>query len=91
MLPFETSEAERLLFNLVHDLRQPLGTIQTSAYLLGMMMAGTPAQAQEQVQIIQRQTALAALLLHEFAAVVVRQRAEAENLEVTNSETALVT
>jgi signal transduction histidine kinase len=83
-----------MLINLVHDLSQPLTTIQLSAQLLRTKMAGTGAQVDEYIEIVQRQAALAERILSEFTSAVLSRRdqqAQAESLSFTNAETAAVT
>ena len=90
--------AEKLLKDMVHDLRQPLGTIETSAYLLNRLLRGTEGQAYQHLCTIERQVDLAARLLNEAAAELCRlrsqratQTAESESLDFTKPETAAVT
>ena len=40
---------------LVHDVRQPLSTIETCAYLLGMILPPEMARLHEQLQVITKQ------------------------------------
>jgi len=63
-----STEPDQLLKNLVHDLRQPLGTIETSAYYLGLLLHIAPPQAREQIRIIEQQVDRAARLLTEAVA-----------------------
>jgi len=84
--------------NVVHELRQPLGTIETSAYLLNRMLRGSEDQAYQHLCTIERQVFLAARILNEAAAELGRLRSQsaaqpgdAESLAFTKSETAAVT
>lgn len=94
--------AEKLLKNVVHDLRQPLGTIETSAYLLNRMLRGAEGQAYQHLCTIERQVDLAARILNEAVAELGRLRSrpgtqpaahpsEDASLDFTKSETAAVT
>ena len=58
----DTSDSEQLLKNLVHDLRQPLGNIETTIYLL--LRTASP-QTREQIRIIEHQVERASALLSE--------------------------
>jgi len=84
--------------NVVHELRQPLGTIETSAYLLNRLLRGAEGQAYQHLCTIERQVDLAARILSEAAAELGRLRtqsapqpSDAESLAFTKSETAAVT
>ncbi len=94
MQPFNSLEAEELLANVVHDLRQPLGTIETSTFLLSILLPDASPEVQCQLQLIQRQVAMAARILQEnsraFRAAAA-QRAATESLDFTKSQTAGVT
>jgi signal transduction histidine kinase len=85
---------EQLLANLVHDVRQPLSTIENSAFCLKLLMRDAPEPVRDQIRIIMRQVDLADGLLRE-AANGFRQLQERtgseENFEFTNSASALVT
>ena len=88
------SRPEELLADLVHDLRQPLGNIETSVYLLNRITPPNQAVAQAQLRAIEQQTRAAARLLSEAAAALVRfrnQRLEAESFDLTNPLTSAVT
>jgi signal transduction histidine kinase len=85
---------EQLLGDVVHDLRQPLSTIEWSACYLEMMLGDSNPRAVEQVRMIQRQIVEAARVLAGAAAELHRmrdQRTVAENLDLTNAATAGVT
>ena len=81
--------SEAALANLIHDLRQPLGNIETSMWCLSSLTALADPRVREQVAIIERQVEAAELLLAAAAAELNRarvQRAEAAaSLEMTNS------
>src|SRR5215510_7122683 len=95
MRPSTLPESEELLADLVHDLRQPLGTIDSSACYLKILLDGAQSAVQEQLRLIQQQVELAARLLAEAAARRPRQRvqgaAAGESLDLTKSHTAAVT
>lgn len=91
------SPSEQLLANLIHDLRQPLGNIETSAYLLNLVTPPEQNAARAQLLAIERQVDRAARLLSEASAALVRLRAhdvetaEAESFDLTKAVTAAVT
>ena len=64
MLPTDRL-AEKIFKNLVHDLRQPLGTIETSAYLLNRALRDADGQANPHVSIIERQIDAAVRMLND--------------------------
>ena len=66
------SDCEQLLKNLVHDLRQPLGNIETSVYYLDLI-AGDP-HVREQIGAIAHQVERAAALLSEAVAELHRRQ-----------------
>ena len=70
----EHSPSEAILTELVHDLRQPLGTIETSAYCLNLLIDPAQARVDEHLRAIERQVARAAALLSEVAAELRRLR-----------------
>ncbi len=94
MPSYTFAEVEELLFNLIHDLRQPLSNIETSAYYLHVIAAQGPPRLNEQAGVITRQVDCAARLLTEAASKLGRLRDQRE-LETsrcrTNSVTAVVT
>jgi signal transduction histidine kinase len=75
MLSSAASDPEEFLARLVHDLRQPLGTIETSAYCLNFLLGQEHTAAREQLRIIERQVAHAVRLLNEAAAETRQRRA----------------
>jgi signal transduction histidine kinase len=62
--------SEELLGNLIHDLRQPLGNIETSAYLLNLITPPDQTAAHAQLLAIERQVNQAARLLAEASAAL---------------------
>lgn len=87
-------QAEDILMGCVHDLRQPLGTIETSVYLLNLLLGNTEGPVQEHLRTIERQVELAAHTMNEAVAEMRRvraQRPESENLDFTKLQTAAVT
>jgi len=95
MSPIARTNSEKVLTDLVHDLRQPLGTIEYSACYLEMLLPEAQRAVQQQLRVIQQQLDLAARLVSEAAARVCgagAQRGDAnESLDLTNSVTASVT
>jgi len=88
------SQYQQVLANLVHDVRQPLSTIENSAYCLNLLLRDAPEPVREQLRIILRQVDRADSLLRvatsQFRQLQKRTEDEA-NFEFTNSATALVT
>jgi len=65
MPSFSASEYEELVARLAHDLRQALGTIESSAYCLNLLLGKEHAAAREQLHIIERQVGHAVRILDE--------------------------
>jgi hypothetical protein len=70
----ELSPSEAILAELMHDLRQPLGNIEISAYCLDLITDPAQERAREHLRTIQRQVARAADLLAEASAELRRLR-----------------
>jgi hypothetical protein len=91
----KASPAETILIDLVHDLRQHLGNIETSVYCLGLLGDSAPPRAHAYLRTIEQQVARAESRLSQAGAELNRlraQRAEAtEILALTNSSTSAVT
>ncbi len=86
--------AEAVLIDIIHDLRQPLSTIETSAFILRSLLPQAPPEVRQQLQLIERQVALASRLLVDArtrARPAVQRTAEGDSLEFTKSATAAVT
>ena len=66
---------EKVLADLIHDLRQPLSNIETSAYCLDLITDPAQERAHEHLRTIQRQVARAADLLTQASAELRRLRA----------------
>ncbi len=90
---FDTDKSQTLV-DVVHDLRQPLSTIETSVFMLNSLLRDAPPAAQQQLRIIERQIAVASGILHR-ASLEVRcanaQDSGTRPLEFTNSHSASVT
>ncbi|SPE30392.1 hypothetical protein SBA3_1650041 [Candidatus Sulfopaludibacter sp. SbA3] len=87
-------ETELLLKNLVHDLRQPLSTIETSTYYLNLLLGEGHQRAHEQLRIIEHQVDRAATLLSQAVAELHRLYEECPTgarRSRTKEETAAVT
>lgn len=87
-------ETEILLKNLVHDLRQPLSTIETSSYYLNILLGETNPRVQEQLRTIEHQVDRAAVLLSQAVAELHRLHEECptgESRPLTKVATAVVT
>jgi len=91
----KSSPAEAILIDLVHDLRQYLGNIETSVYCLGLLADSAPSRAHGYLRTIEQQVAHAESRLCEASAAVTllrAQRTEAtEVLALTNSRASAVT
>jgi hypothetical protein len=89
------TESEEALAALVHDLRQPLGTLEYSACYLQMLLGETQGAVEGQLRLMQQQIDLASRLLSDAAARVTRHpiqsAAAGKSLDLTKSETAAVT
>jgi signal transduction histidine kinase len=88
------SEAAERIADLVHELRQPLGTIGDSAFYLGLLLKDADPAFQEQLRIIEAQVDRACRVLAETAAalrVSLHCAAAGESLDLTNSQTSVVT
>jgi K+-sensing histidine kinase KdpD len=70
----EISPSEAILNDLVHDLRQPLGSIETSAYILNLLTDPAQIRAHEHLRAIEQQVARAAAMLAEAVAELRRLR-----------------
>jgi nitrogen-specific signal transduction histidine kinase len=62
--------AEESVRNLVHELRQPLSSIEAIAYYLEMTLPAEQAQARQYMRTIQDLVAQASSLLHSAAAPI---------------------
>ncbi|MCU1235510.1 MAG: hypothetical protein JWP63_3477 [Candidatus Solibacter sp.] len=71
----EISPSEAILVDLIHDLRQPLGNIETSAYCLNLITDPGLVRVHEHLRAIEQQVARAAELLTAAAAEMLRARA----------------
>ncbi len=71
----DSPEVDHILKNLVHDLRQPLGNIETSAYYLGLLLRNENPHVREQIRTIEQQVDRAAAMLTQALAELNRQRA----------------
>ncbi|MCX6630651.1 MAG: hypothetical protein NTW28_23795 [Candidatus Solibacter sp.] len=89
------SPAETILIDLVHDLRQDLGNIETSVYCLGLLSVSPQTTAQGYLRTMEQQVAHAEGRLAEAGAQLTRLRAQraeaAEILDLTKSTTSAVT
>lgn len=95
MSSYKISPAETILVDLVHDLRQHLGNIETSVYCLGMVSDSAQTRAHRYLRTIEQQVAHAESRLSDAGAALSRLRAQraegAESLDFTKSTTAAVT
>jgi signal transduction histidine kinase len=83
-----------LLCDVVHDLRQPLGIIEISAYLLKKALADATPEVRAHLDAIERQIDVAVRVLADAASewqCARDQTAETGNLDLTKAETAAVT
>jgi signal transduction histidine kinase len=65
MPSFTASDSEEFIARLAHDLRQPLGTIETSAYCMNLLLGQEHTAAREQLRLIERQVGHAVRILNE--------------------------
>jgi signal transduction histidine kinase len=68
MLPFAVTEYEEFFASLIHDLRQPLNTIENSASYLKLLLGERGAAVDDQLRLIERQVDVAAHMLAEASA-----------------------
>lgn len=91
----DISPAETILLDLVHDLRQDLGNIETSVYCLNLLSDPAQTRANGFLRTIEHQVARAECRLSKAGAVLVSLRAQrgeaAAILDLTNSTTSRVT
>jgi hypothetical protein len=91
----KTSTSETILIDLVHDLRQHLGIIETSVYCLGLLNEGPQTRTRDYLRTIEQQVARADRRLSEAGAELNRMRAQCadghEILALTKSATSAVT
>ena len=67
---------EKLLIDLIHDLSQPLGNIETSAYCLNRCIDPHDEHAQKYLRMIQQQVEHATGMLSAAAAELARTRTQ---------------
>jgi uncharacterized protein involved in exopolysaccharide biosynthesis len=95
MASYKISPAETILVDLVHDLRQYLGNIETSVYCLELQSNSTQTRSHGYLRTIQQQLAHAESRLSDAGAAITRLRAQRregdEILALTNSATSAVT
>ncbi len=94
MLPFQLTEFEELFASLIHDLRQPLNTIENSTSYMKLLLGNRDRALEDQLRLIERQVDVASRMLAEASAQM-RPRAQCaaagESLDLTKSQTAVVT
>jgi signal transduction histidine kinase len=89
----ENHKAESLLRNVLHDLRQPLGVLEVTAYLMNLKMNDGRSLDREQLLCLERQVGRASRIVQQAAEELQRlhtQEAGANSLEFTNSATSAV-
>jgi hypothetical protein len=95
MSSYKISPAETILVDLVHDLRQYLGNIETSVYCLELQNESTHMRSRGYLRTIQQQLAHADSRLSDAGAALTRLRTQRrdgdEILALTNSATSAVT
>ena len=74
-------EAEDILMSCVHNVRQPLGTIETSVFVLGLLLGDSAGPVSQHLRTIERQVELAARTLDEAVAELRRLRSQATEVE----------
>ena len=70
----QLSPSEAIVMDLVHDMRQPLGNIETSAYCLNLLTDPEQVRVRQHLRVIEQQVERAAALLAEAAAELRRLR-----------------
>ena len=70
-----TKSYDEILGSLVHDLRQPLGNIETSLFYLDLVLEHPQERVREQLRVMEQQVAQAAALLQCAAEEMHRLRA----------------
>ena len=90
--------SDEILYSLVHDLRQPLGNLETGLFILDMVLDHPSGRVREQMRLMERQMVQAAQLLQHAGEELRALRAQramdggaAGSLPRTNSATAAVT
>lgn len=93
MHAYDFHQVEEILQDLTHDLRQALGTIEVSAYVLNQSLSTADVQARAHIRTIERQVAVASELLRDTMAAMQRLRDQgvAESRALTKSATAGLT
>jgi signal transduction histidine kinase len=92
-----TITSEEILHELIHDLRQPLGNLETSVFYLDLVLDHPAPRVREQMRAMERQLAEAIELLHQATEELRTLRGQRggtvapESLPLTNSATAVVT
>jgi len=83
-------ESEELMIDLVHELRQPLSTLEYSSCYLQMLLGEAQESVQQQLRIIQQQIDLATRLVDEAAVRIPRLETQCatagKSLDFTASE-----
>ena len=90
----DLNHAEQILQDLSHDLRQSLGTIEVSTYVLNRSLSAADAPVREHIRTIERQVETASALLREAVTAMRRLRdqpAVEGSRELTKSATAGLT
>ena len=90
------TRSDEILHSLVHDLRQPLGNLETSLFFLEMVLDHPSDRVREQMRMMARQVTQAAQLLERASqelrvAPGHRETAGSDSLPFTKSATAVVT
>jgi hypothetical protein len=92
--------SDEILRTLIHDLRQPLGNVETGIFYLELVLEPPSDRVRVQMQMMERQIAQAAQLLHRASEELRALRAQRtidggagvpESLPLTKSATAAVT
>ena len=93
-----TAPYEEILYSLIHDLRQPLGNLETGIFFLDLVLDKPSARVSEQLRRMERQVAEASQMLQsvvvELRALRAQRDAEGDavaSFDLTKSVTARVT
>ena len=95
MNPAVHMKSKEVLAALVHDLRQPLSTMEYSVSYLQILLGDAPEAVRQQLRVIERQIDLAAGMISEAVGQVsqpaIQRAAAGESRDLTKSATAAVT
>jgi hypothetical protein len=77
--------SEEILHSLIHDLRQPLGNLETSVFYLDLVLEHPAGRIGEHMRVMERQIAQAVQLLHRAAGELRARLAQSEGVAAPES------